>query len=156
MDADRFFTRLNPIFVAIGTIPGLHWIQSPFLMLVTVTGRRTGRRYTIPVGYQLYGGPGGQGNRIVTLVSKARRKNWWRNYIDPAPAELVLRGKKLEVEGEVLRPDTDEFREYAETTFRRMPWLGRQFGLRYAAATGLTERQVEHLGREAAIVRFRA
>jgi hypothetical protein len=148
MDLDRFFTRLNPIFVAIGRTPLLHWLQSPFLIVVTVTGRRTGRRYTIPLGYQIYG------DRIVTLVSKARRKNWWRNYIDPAPVEIVLRGRTIAAEGEVLAPDGEDFRNYAERTFRRLPWLGPQFGVTYDRSTGLSDEQVAHLGREAAIVRF--
>jgi hypothetical protein len=148
MDFDRFFSRLNPIFVAIARTPVLHWVQSPFLILVTVTGRRTGRRYTIPVGYQLFG------EKIITLVSKARRKNWWRNYLDPAPAEILLKGERVACEGGVLRPDSSEFREYVETTFRRLPWLGGQFGIVYDRGTGLTDAQVDYLGREAAIVRF--
>lgn len=148
MDFDRFFTRLNPIFVAIGRLPVLHWLQSPFLIIVTVTGRRTGRRYTIPLGYQIYG------DRIITLVSKARRKNWWRNYLDPAPVEIVLKGETIAAEGEVLAPGSEDFRNYADRTFRRLPWLGGQFGITYDRSTGLTDEQVAHLGREAAIVRF--
>jgi hypothetical protein len=31
----------------------LHWLASRRLALITYTGRRSGRAYTIPVGYQL-------------------------------------------------------------------------------------------------------
>ena len=148
MDLDRIFTRLNPIFIAIGRTPLLHWLQSPFLILVTVTGRRTGRRYTIPVAYQV------DGRRLVTLVSKARRKHWWRNYLAPAPAQRVVKGRLIDVEGVVLAPGGDDFRSYAERTFRRMPCLGPQFGVRYDRKTGLTDDQLAHLSREAAIVCF--
>jgi hypothetical protein len=41
MSVDDFFSRLNPILVGILRSP-LHWLVSPFLILVTVTGRRTG------------------------------------------------------------------------------------------------------------------
>ena len=57
-------------------------------------------------------------------------------------------------EGVVLRPDSPEFRQFAETTFRRLPWLGAQFGIKYDRGAGLTDAQVDYLGREAAIVRF--
>ena len=80
-------TRVNPVIVGILRSP-LHGLMSSGLLLLTVTGRRTGRRYTIPVGYQR------DGDRLVILVSKARRKNWWRNYLDPAPVEMLVAGQK--------------------------------------------------------------
>jgi hypothetical protein len=39
-----------------------------------VTGRRSGVRYTIPVGYRR------RGDVLDALVSKAPTKQWWRNY----------------------------------------------------------------------------
>ena len=149
MDFDRFFTRINPLIVATLRTPGLHYLLSPGCMLVTITGRKSGKRYSIPLGYQPYG------SSLITLVSKARRKNWWRNFRDPWAVEILLRRRPLSAEGELLDPRSDAFREHAERTFRRMPWLGRQFDLTYDRKTGLTDAQIEHLGREAAIVEFR-
>lgn len=145
MDFDRFMTRVNPLIVAILRSP-LHGLMSTGLLLATVTGRRTGRRYTIPVGYQK------DGDRFVILVSKARRKNWWRNYIDPAPIELRVAGVDLHGQGWVVRPESFEFRKNVERTFRRMPWLAAQFALEYDPKIGLSDAQVDHLGVEAAMV----
>lgn len=147
MDFDRIMTRVNPLIVAILRSP-LHGLMSSGLLLLTVTGRRTGRRYTIPVGYQK------DGDRFIVLVSKARRKNWWRNYIEPGPLDLRVAGQDLRGQGWVVQPESYEFRKNVERTFKRMPWLAAQFAFAYDATTGLTDEQVAHLGREGAMVQI--
>jgi len=146
MDLDRFFTRIIPLMVAILHTPGLHWILSAGLMTITVTGRRSGRAYTIPVGYQRCE------DDLVVLVSKARRKNWWRNYEEPRALELHLRGHARRGIGEVVATDSDAFGRHAERTFRRLPGIARQFGIDFDKRQGLTSDQLETLRREGAIV----
>ena len=147
MSLDAIFTRLNPGISWILRSP-LHFLLSPALMLITVTGRRSGRRYTIPVGYQR----DGDGDGLVVMVSYARRKQWWRNYREPGPVVLRLRGRELRGRARVVPPGSEAFRRHAEASFRRMPWLGSQFGIDTRRGTGLSEAQVLHLGREGAIV----
>jgi len=88
MDVDRIATRLNPVVVWILRSP-LHRLLSRGLMLLSYTGRRSGRRHAIPVGYQRSGAV------ITVLASRARRKRWWRNFREPAPVELLVRGRVL-------------------------------------------------------------
>jgi len=57
------------------------------LALITVTGRRTGREHTLPVGYKQ------DGERLTIPVLWPERKLWWRNLSDGAPVRLRLRGK---------------------------------------------------------------
>jgi len=147
MDADAFFSRLNPLIGWLLRSP-LHVLLSSGLMLLTVTGRRTGRRYTIPVGYQR------DGDQIVVMVSRARRKSWWRNYAEAAPVELVLKGRELAGRAELVTPGSEEFRQLSAKTLRRMPWLGGQFGIAYDAKAGLTDDQAKQLTDEIAIVRI--
>jgi hypothetical protein len=148
LDFDRFLKRLNPVLTAILKAPVLHHLCSSGLLLLTVRGRRTGRRYSIPVGYQR------DGRDVVVLVSKARRKSWWRNFRRPHPAKLLVQGRRYSAVGEVERPESADFAKAMERTFRRMPILGRQFGVVYDASTGLTPSQIKHLGHEAAVVVF--
>ena len=54
MSVDSFMSRLNPLVVAILRSP-VHWIASPGLTLLRYTGRKSGRRISMPVGYQLDG-----------------------------------------------------------------------------------------------------
>jgi hypothetical protein len=64
----------------------LHPLVSRRLALITVTGRRTGQKHTLPVGYE-------QSNERLTIpVLWPQRKLWWRNLRDGAPVWLHLRG----------------------------------------------------------------
>lgn len=144
-DVDRWVTRINPLVVWLLESP-LHPLLDPGLMLVTVTGRRTGRRYTIPVGYQR------AGDSVRVLVSKARRKQWWRNYLAPRPIELRLRGAVRHGVARVVPTDSAEFRDAVDRTLRRLPSLGRQFGIAYDRRAGLTAEQWRTVAADAALV----
>jgi hypothetical protein len=85
-------------------------------------------------------------------VSKAPRKQWWRNYRDPGPADVLLRGRTLHGRAHVLPPESTVFREVIERTFRRLPGLGRQFGIRYDRRTGLTPAQCRTVAANAVVV----
>ena len=64
----------------------LHRLASGRLALITLTGRRSGRSYTIPVGYSQ------DGDRVTIEVGWPERKVWWRNLRDGAEVGLRLRG----------------------------------------------------------------
>ena len=55
----------------------------------------------------------------------------------------------------LVAPGSDEFRERAEVTLRRMPWMGRVFRVAYDKRAGLSDAQVKALGDEIAVVRIR-
>ena len=68
----------------------LHGVLSRGLALITVTGRRTGRSYTIPVGYRR------SGDRVTIVVGWPERKRWWRNLRGAgAPVRLRIRGEEM-------------------------------------------------------------
>jgi hypothetical protein len=77
----------NPLVKAVLRSP-LHPLLSRRLALITVTGRKTGRRFTFPVGYER----SGDGIRIVP--SMPERKRWWRNLLQEGRVELVLQGER--------------------------------------------------------------
>ena len=145
MDLDRLTTRLNPVVAWVLRSP-LHPLLSHGLALLHVRGRRSGREYWIPVGYQR------AGSTITVLVSHARRKQWWRNYREPAPVDMVVRGRTLHGRARVVPPESEAFHAAFDATFRRMPGLGRQFGIRYDRATGLTVEQCREVATSGAVV----
>jgi deazaflavin-dependent oxidoreductase (nitroreductase family) len=147
MTVDALFSKLNPLIAAVLRSP-LHGLLSWGLMLLTVTGRRSGRRYSIPVGYQR------DGDTLTVLVSEAPSKQWWRNYSEPGSVELRLRGRAHSGKARVVRPGTPEFRRHAARTLERIPQMGRVFGIEYDARTGVTEAQFEALGRNIAMVQI--
>jgi len=147
MDADRIASRAKPLVAAILRSP-LHPLLSFGLMLISFEGRKTGRRYTFPVGYQQ------RGATITVLASRARRKSWWRNFREPRPVEVLVRGRRLVGEGRVLTGDGEEFRDAVEATFRRLPRLAGQFGIAYQRGQRIGEEQWRTVAAEGAVVRI--
>lgn len=65
----------------------LHGLVDHHLMLLTVIGRRSGRRYSLPVRYAVEG-------RILTVLAEdADRKTWWLNVVRRAPVVVRIRGR---------------------------------------------------------------
>jgi hypothetical protein len=148
MDADRFFTRLNPLILWLLRSP-LHSIMSGQLLSLSFEGRRSGRQVTIPVGYQW------EGEAILVLVSKAPRKQWWRNFHEPAPVNLIVRGQRLAGHAHLVPAYADVFREAYERSFDRIPLLSQQFGLEpHRAGQPLSEEQLAIVAEQGRLVRI--
>jgi deazaflavin-dependent oxidoreductase (nitroreductase family) len=79
----RVLHAINPFVTAILRSP-LHGLVSKQVMLLTYTGRKTGKRYTIPVGYAR------DGDTLVVFSSRS----WWRNLRGGAPVEVRLQGRR--------------------------------------------------------------
>lgn len=85
MSLQALFNRLgNPILAALLRSP-LHAMLDGGTMLVSVTGRRSGRLYTTPVNYLRDGD-------ALTVVS-LRERTWWRNLRGGAEVGVLLRGQ---------------------------------------------------------------
>jgi hypothetical protein len=68
----------------------LHPLVSGRLVLITVTGRRSGREFTFPVAYSR---PSEE--KVEIMVGWPGRKKWWRNLRGKGgPVRLRLRGKE--------------------------------------------------------------
>jgi deazaflavin-dependent oxidoreductase (nitroreductase family) len=94
-----FLKAGNPFVSALLRSP-LHGLLGTKFMLVSVTGRKTGRTYTTPVNYVRQGD-------TLTVISR-RGRTWWRNHSKPAPVLVRLRGKRRCGLGQVLPfADTD-------------------------------------------------
>ena len=64
-----------------------HGMLSKGMLLLTVTGRKTGRRFTFPVGYYREGGD--------LWVITSRDRTWWRNLQGGAEVGLLLKRKPV-------------------------------------------------------------
>jgi len=65
-----------------------HGLLSNGTMLITVTGRKTGRKYTTPVGYYQQDG--------YLWVLTSRDRQWWRNLKNGAEVSLLLKRKLIQ------------------------------------------------------------
>jgi F420H(2)-dependent quinone reductase len=77
----------------------LHGLASGRLALITVTGRRSGKQHTFPVGYD-------QDGEVVTIhIQWANRKLWWRNLREAAPVRIRIRGEERSGRGVLVRDE---------------------------------------------------
>jgi len=64
-----------------------HGMLSNGMMLITITGRKTGKKYTTPVGYYR------EGNSLWVITSRDR--TWWKNLCGGADVGLLLKRKQV-------------------------------------------------------------
>lgn len=81
--AQTVFLFINPVVRALLRSP-LHRLLSGRLMLLTFTGRKSGRRYTTPVSYMRFG----------EIILSSTRSAWARNLQGGVPVALLLRGEQ--------------------------------------------------------------
>lgn len=112
------FEVMNPIMKGLLRSP-LHRLLSGMLMLVTYKGRKTGRQYTIPIGYFVWG----QGE--LMSFSSAR---WWTNLRGSPPVTLLLKGRRVQAvptvieEHEAVIDTLEEFiKRLGPRAARRLP-----------------------------------
>ena len=74
-----------------------HGMLSNGMMLLTVTGRKTGKKYTTPVGYYR------EGDSLWVITSRDR--TWWKNLRGGADVGLLLKRQHVNACAE---PDLDE------------------------------------------------
>jgi F420H(2)-dependent quinone reductase len=103
------------------TTPGLQGWVGQGVALLSFTGRMTGKRYTIPVGYQREGD-------VVTVVTK-RLRIWWHNFETPTEVELRLAGHEYTGIAEA-RPGDDEALEFMTTYLEKRPVDAKAYGLK--------------------------
>ena len=78
---------INPLVRGLLRSP-LHRLASRRVALISYTGRRSGRRFTIPVGYEM------AGLQVTISVGSPDRKVWWRSLTGTGgPVELLIRGR---------------------------------------------------------------
>lgn len=84
----KLLHRFGNLFVILLLRSPLHRLVSGSLVLVGYRGRRSGRRFTVPVTYAETGGD------LIIFVGHAERKSWWRNLRGGAEVEVRLRGRR--------------------------------------------------------------
>lgn len=83
----------NPLVIWLVRSP-LHALLDKNTIVITVTGRKSGKRYTIPVSYVR------DGETLLVISQKNRR--WWKNLRDGALVTVLLQGHALQGRGEAF------------------------------------------------------
>jgi len=90
-------------------------------MLITVTGCKTGKKYTTPVGFYR------DGNSLWILSSRDR--TWWRNVEDGNAVEMRIHGRDVKGFAEAIL-DADEVAKQVIEYVRHIPMTAKSLGVR--------------------------
>ena len=101
--------------------PGLQGMIGQGVALLSFTGRKTGKHYTIPVSYYREGD-------IVTVITKRQRK-WWHNFETPLEVELRLAGHTYAGKAETRSSDEDTL-EFMTRYLEERPIDAKAYGLK--------------------------
>jgi hypothetical protein len=110
----------NPIMVWLLHSP-LHGMLSGNMMVVTYTGRRSGKTYHLPVSYLRV--------RETLLTISYKRRTWWRNLRSGAPVTIRLQGKDINGRAEVI-DDEEGVMEGLTAFIAGNPRTAHAFGLK--------------------------
>lgn len=99
---DFLFLIINPLIRMLLRSP-MHALISGSLMLITYTGRKSGKVYTTPVRYLR------TSSAIQCFTSPDT--HWWRNLRGGAKVTLTIAGKDMRCLANVIENDPDRTRE---------------------------------------------
>ena len=101
----------------------LHVLVSKDIMLLTVTGRRTGKRYPMPVSYAR------DGDLIICSTDRTRA-DWWKNLRGGAAVTLRLRGEEVTGQASVISEDPRALIEGINTMLTQVPRDAKHYEVR--------------------------
>lgn len=114
----------NPLMIGLLRSP-LHGIASKYFILLTFTGRKSGKVYTTPVEYFYNGNT----LHVFTQVQRV----WWRNLQGGVPVTVRLRGQDYAAIAEAVGQDAATFEPAFHAYIERFPGRAKYFDIRQDA-----------------------
>lgn len=139
------FMRLGNSFMSGLLRSPLHGLMSGSMLLIGVTGRRTGRQYVTPVNYLRDGDD--------LLIFSLRARSWWRNARGGA-VTLRLRGADVNGRAQVIE-DEAGVAETLTVCLGRAPNMARAFSVRLDAQGRPLAEDIARAARERVVIRVR-
>ena len=102
----------NPLVTWLLRSP-LHWLMSGNTLLLTYTGRKSGRSFTFPISY------GREGDALLLITRND--KPWWKNVRGGAPVTVRVRGEEQPALAEVAQVEPEALLAAMLTVYRGMP-----------------------------------
>lgn len=99
----------------------VHRIVSKSILLITFTGRKSGKTYTTPVSYS-------QSDDQVWIFTHA---GWWKNLRNNAPVTLRIRGRELQGFAEPVAGDRQVIAAGLSDHLRKVPSDARYYGVTF-------------------------
>lgn len=143
--SDSAFMRLGNQMTGALLCSPLHGMMSGSVMLLTVTGRKSGKPITTPVNYVREGD--------TLSVTSMRDRQWWRNLRGGAPVTMVLCGKKIRGMATVVE-DERAVADGLAARVRASPETAKWLGVTLDAAGNPDYARLDRLSKTRVIVRI--
>ena len=135
---------LNKIIVPILKSP-LHGLLSRGTMLLTFSGRKSGKVYTIPINYVCSG--------EHFLSTSQRDRTWWRNVGMGEVVSLVVKGKNVSAASYLVQTQA-EVKAGLEEVLAKNPRYARYFKIRQFSDGAYDQDDLQRVSAEIILVRF--
>ena len=123
----------------------VHGMVSKSVLLITFTGRRSGKTYTTPVDYS-------QDGDQVTIFTHA---DWWKNLRGGAPVTLRIRGRDLQGVAEPVAEDKRLVAAGLMAHLRKVPSDAKYYGVTFDDHKNPRAEEVEKAAQTAVMIRVR-
>jgi deazaflavin-dependent oxidoreductase (nitroreductase family) len=110
---------MNAAVSAMLRTPGLRRVLGKVFAIITVTGSKTGRRYSTPVQ------PLRHGDDLVVLSQRMRK--WWRNIAVQPRVELLIQGKTIV--GHAIVAEDEQAQSVLADCLRDNPRVAKFYGI---------------------------
>ena len=140
---EPLFAIINPI-VRFLLKSRIHFLWSGSLMLITFTGRRSGRRFTTPVRYIRDG-------ETVRCFTSAENQ-WWRNLRGGADVVLRIEGRDVPYHAKAVDNDPEEVKRWLEYYLGLFPQDAAYHDIRINRDKSLVSEDLEQSSRSAILI----
>lgn len=122
----------------------MHALVSKTVLLITFTGRKSGRTYTTPVSYSQNGGQ-------VTIFTHA---NWWKNLRGDAPVSVRIQGQEFQGLPEPVVEDKQAVAAGLAAHLRKVPSDARYYGVTFDAQNNPKTEEVAQAAKSVVMIRI--
>ncbi len=123
----------------------LHGIVSKTTLLITFTGRKSGKTYTTPTSYS-------QHDDQVYIFTHA---DWWKNLRGGAPVTVRIRGRELQGLAEPVAEDKQAVAAGLMAHLRKVPFDAQFYGVSYDDYKNPRAAEVEKAAQTVVMIRIR-
>ena len=123
----------------------VHGMVSKTVLLITFTGRKSGKTYTTPVDYS-------QDGDQVTIFTHA---DWWKNLRGGAPVTLRIQGRELQGFAEPVAEDKRAVAAGLTEHLRKVPSDARYYGVTFDDQRNPRAEEVEKAAHGVVMIRVR-
>ena len=122
----------------------MHGIIDRKILLITFTGRKSGKTYTTPVSYSQ------SGDQVVIFT----HADWWKNLRNDAPVSLRIRGVELQGLAEPIAEDKQAVAAGLAEHLRKVQSDAKYYGVTFDAEGNPRSEEIEKAAQLAVMVRI--